>query len=90
MSSESYIQKKITDYLTKLGWYVVKTIVTNRNGTPDILACDTGGRFWAFEVKYGKNKASKLQEYHVKTINDLGGHAHVVWSLEEVKEIING
>ena len=53
--SESKLQTKIIKYLESLGWYVRKIITCNKNGTPDIIACDTSGKFWAFEVKFGRN-----------------------------------
>ena len=36
--SESKEQKKVSDLLDELGWSV-KTIRTNKTGTPDLLAC---------------------------------------------------
>ncbi len=86
--SEQKVQKKILDWLTKQGYYTVKTIVSNKKGVPDILACSPNGRFVAIEVKFGKNKASKLQEYNVKLINERKGVAIVAWSLEEVQQAL--
>lgn len=82
--SEQKLQKKILDWLTKNGFYTVKTIVSNKKGVPDILACSPRGRFVAIEVKYGANKASKLQEYNLAKINEAGGIAFVTWDLETV------
>lgn len=82
--SEQKLQKKILDWLNKNGFYTVKTIVSNKKGVPDILACSPQGRFVAIEVKYGDNKASKLQEYNLAKINEAGGIAFVAWDLETV------
>lgn len=82
--SESKTQKKILDWLTAQGFYTVKTIVSNKKGVPDILACSPGGRFVAIEVKYGANKASKLQEYNIQQIKDRNGFAIVCWNLENL------
>lgn len=85
---ESYEQAKIIKYLTSLGWYVIKVIVASKKGVPDIICCDTEGMFWAFECKVGKNKASPLQVYNVETINKCNGRAYVVYSLQQVKDLL--
>ena len=86
--SESKLQAKIIKLLEKHGFYVVKTIVSNKKGVPDILACSPKGRFVAIEVKYGRNKASKLQEYNIRLIQANQGLAAVVWDIEAVEELI--
>lgn len=90
--SEQKTQKKIIDWLQSKDFYVVKTITCNKKGVPDILACAPNGTFVAVEVKYGANKASKLQEYNIEQINTRGGLAFVAWDLatviEKVKHLI--
>ncbi len=90
--SEQKTQKKIIDWLQSKGFYVVKTITCNKKGVPDILACAPNGTFVAVEVKYGSNKASKLQEYNIAQINAKSGVAFVAWDLatviEKVKHLI--
>jgi hypothetical protein len=89
---ESKIQRKIIDYINTIG-YCVKIISANKSGEPDIIACipNLSGRgiFYAFEVKnvYG-GITSDLQLYKIDKINNSGGFAYVVNSLEKVKEII--
>ena len=56
-------------------------------GLPDIIACYKG-RFVAFEVKTEKGKLTTLQEITLKRINAAGGIAHMVTSLNAVKEIL--
>lgn len=85
--SESKIQNKIIDYLNSKGAYTVKTISTNRSGTPDIICC-LNGLFVALEVKTRKGIVSELQKYHLEEINKSGGIGAVVRSVEEVKEIL--
>ena len=87
--SEQKLQKKILDWLTKEGYYTVKTIVSNKKGVPDILACSPTGQFVAIEVKFGRNKPSKLQEYNIAQIKKAGGIAFVAWDLETVTNLLS-
>ena len=56
-------------------------------GIPDIIVCYRG-RFIAFEVKVGKNKATLLQELTIREILRAGGYALVVRSVDEVMNVI--
>jgi len=84
--SEKQIQSKIIKYLNGIGAYTVKTIATNRSGTPDILCC-LNGLFIGLEVKTDKGITSAIQEHHIKQIKKSGGAAAVVRSVEDVKAI---
>ena len=84
---ESAIQKKIIAYLNFKGCYSIKTITTNRSGSPDIICCYKG-LFVALEVKAEKGIVSKLQEYHLEQIKKSGGVAAVVRSVDEVQEVL--
>lgn len=59
------------------------------SGLPDIICCYKG-KFMAFEVKTQQGKLSKLQEITIKRINEAGGMAFKVTSLQEVKNILKG
>jgi len=72
---ESKLQKKIIDILEKNNCYVVKTIVCNRSGIPDLLCC-VNGKFVAIEVKT-KTSESKLQEYNRQKIWNAKGYSFV-------------
>ena len=87
--SEQALQKKILTYLDSMGCWTVKTISCNKNGVCDILCCYRG-RFVAFEVKrQGKlREVSKIQQYQINKINEAGGSAHAVDSLEKVVTIV--
>ena len=56
-------------------------------GIPDVICC-LDGRFFAFEVKTPKGTVTKLQEQTIRRIKVAGGHAYVVRSLEDVKDIL--
>lgn len=82
--SEQKIQAVILKWLNDNGFWVIKTIVTNKKGTPDILACSPKGRFVAIEVKYAKGVLSKLQEYTLERIKKNNGIAIAAWDLQTV------
>lgn len=90
MAGEQKLQTKILGWLKDNGFWAVKITVASKAGTPDILACSPKGRLVGIEVKYGPNKPSKLQEYHVAQINELGGIAFVTWDLETVIYKLSG
>ena len=56
-------------------------------GIPDIIAC-IGGRFFGFEVKTKVGNPTKLQEATIRKINDSGGVAAIVRSVEDVKAVL--
>ncbi len=86
---ESLVQGKIRAYLITEGWFVVKLINTSKPGMPDLMAIKDG-KVVFFEVKRMGGVVSKLQKYIIDCINDNGVGAHLVRSVEQVKQIING
>jgi len=84
---ESKIQKEILDYLKSNNYYVIKVVVGNVSGIPDILFCKDG-MFCAVEVKAtGKKKqVTELQKLHIEMINASGGKAIVADCLWDVQE----
>ena len=87
MAGEQKLQTKIMKWLKDNGYYAVKIVVASKNGVPDIIGCTPSGGFFAIEVKFGANKASKLQEWNVKEINKRLGIAFVAYSLDDVKRV---
>lgn len=88
MPLESEVQSKILAYLKSHNIFHFKTIMTNLVGTPDIICCHNG-KFIAFEVKRHQNAAVQPLQWRAKQrIEDAGGESYVVWSVEQVKEII--
>ena len=82
--SEAKTQKKILDYLKDLGCWTVKTIVSNKKGVPDILACHPTGRFIAVEVKAEGGRASRLQLEQLEQLRALGAVTVVAYSIGDV------
>jgi len=57
-------------------------------GIPDIIICYKG-KFIGLEVKAKGRKATVLQQITINKIIKAGGTAVVVYSLDEVKELLN-
>ena len=97
MKTETDIKKEIVAYLDSLGpqcWHVAyHNLGYGRRGVPDRLVCYRG-RFLALEVKRPpaerkKNpQAEKWQDREIAAIYAAGGVAHVVWSVEQVRNLI--
>lgn len=56
-------------------------------GIPDIICCYRG-KFVAFEVKTEKGRVTALQESVINKIQNCGGKAAVVRSVEDVKALL--
>ena len=80
---EQQIQKKIVTFLEKKGFWTIVTIVCNRSGIPDLLACDPKGRMWAIEVKTENGRASKLQKVNIEKLLARGGVAFICYGYDD-------
>jgi Holliday junction resolvase len=69
---EQQIQTKKIKELEAQGYYVIKLISTNKNGIPDLIAIPPNADVLFIEVKGPNGKASKLQEYRMKELQDYG------------------
>jgi Holliday junction resolvase-like predicted endonuclease len=69
---ESKIQNKKIKELEKQGYYVIKLIVTNRPGIPDLIAIPPNSDVLFVEVKGPTGKVSKLQEFRHKELQEKG------------------
>ena len=79
---ELAVQTKVINRLTKDGAWVMKTVASNRSGTPDVLAC-WKGKFVAVEVKTETGRLSRLQEYQLQQIAAAGGLAIVCYGYDD-------
>lgn len=84
---QSETQSKIIKYLESQGAYVIKTIITNRAGVPDVIACYKGV-FIGIEKKEKNEKVSVLQQLNLERIKQAGGYAIVAKSVEDVKDLL--
>ena len=73
---ESKIQSRIIKRLEAEGYYVVKLILTNKPGIPDLL-CLKNGKALCIEVKRPKEKPRPLQEYRMNELRNLGFECEV-------------
>ncbi len=82
--SESKIQTKILQWLKKNNYWVFKTILCNRNGIMDIIACSPKGMFVGIEVKSSTGQPSRLQSYNIQEVVNRGGIAFIARSVDDV------
>lgn len=73
---ESKIQSRIIKRLEAEGYYVIKLILTNKPGIPDLL-CLKNGKALFIEVKRPKEKPRPLQEYRMNELRNLGFECEV-------------
>ena len=88
---ENEIISKIRDYLKTLPECFSWKEHGGQYGTagiPDIIVCYRG-RFVAFEVKTEKGKLTVLQAITIKRIQNAGGIAAVVRSVEDAKAVLS-
>lgn len=81
MAAEKQFENKIKGLLKESGAWFIKYWAGSKftkEGIPDILAC-VNGRFVAIEVKAPNGRASELQKYNVKKINNAGGYAVILY-----------
>lgn len=98
---EAEVQRAIMAYLRLRGAHAVRVnsgavktedrfIRFNHTvGCSDVLACFEG-RFLALEIKRdAKGKATEQQQQFIGEVRRAGGIAAVVWSVEQVRELLD-
>jgi hypothetical protein len=70
--TEQQIQSKRIKELEANGYYVIKLIRTNKNGIPDLIAIPPNSDVLFSEIKRPGGKLSKLQEFRIKELNQIG------------------
>jgi len=85
---ESKLQTQAQKELRAAGWYVIRIIAAGKAGVLDLVCCDPEGSFVAIEIKIKGNKPSKLQWYNIEEIKKRNGIAYVVYTIEELRQII--
>lgn len=72
MMTEQQIQSKRIKQLEEEGYYVIKLMVTNKNGIPDLIAIPPNTNVLFSEIKRPNGKLSKLQEYRIQELYEYG------------------
>lgn len=81
VAAEKQFENKIKAYLKNKGAWYIKYWGGGgftKAGIPDILCCYKG-RFIAIEVKAPNGKASELQLFNLKKIEEAGGKAFLLY-----------
>jgi len=88
--SETRLKAKVLAMLKKefRDAWVYKTSDRWKSGIPDVLVCKEG-RFFAAELKVGKNKATRLQLSVLRKIQRAGGRVAVCRSVDQVRNLLN-
>lgn len=73
---ESDIQSSLIKKYESQGYMVVKLILTNKSGIPDLLLLKDGKASFV-EVKRHRQKPRPLQEYRINELRSLGFEVHV-------------
>ena len=88
--SEASIIESIERFLSALPdtwWCKHHGSPFSRRGVPDLLVCFRGA-FFAFEVKQPTGKATASQVLQIRRINEAGGVAAIVTSVDEVRTVM--
>ena len=88
MTSEGKLVASVNRYCKDNGWFQVNLIQTNVNGIPDRLIYKDGRYIW-LELKADDGKPSPIQTHRISSMKSKGMEVHVIYSLNELKEIID-
>ena len=93
IAAEKAFENKVKRFLKENGCYFIKYwagAVFTKSGVPDILCC-CNGRFLGIELKAPNGKASDLQLYNLKRIDEAGGFAILLYpkDFERFKDFID-
>lgn len=79
---ESKIQSRIIKHLEAQGYYVVKLLLTNKNGIPDLLLLKDGVASFV-EVKRPGEKPRPLQIFRMNELSKIGFKCEVLNKVED-------
>jgi Holliday junction resolvase len=97
---ERLLERQIINYLRFMGCVAIKVRTSGRIvngivrslpkdelGVSDIVGCYKG-KFFAIEVKIGKNKLSEYQDKFQKAVQNSHGIAFTAYGLDDVKRLL--
>ena len=87
--SETKIKNKVIQFIKRQypGAWIYKAADRWTAGIPDLLLC-IEGKFYAIELKVGREGPKKIQQYVINKIRAAGGKACVCHSVDEVREFL--
>ena len=85
---EKQIEKKVNDYATSKGWYVLKNDAYLKKGIPDRLYIK-GKLCFFIEFKTEKGKTSKVQDLRIRELREKDIRVFVINNVEDGKKLIN-
>lgn len=83
MAAESRLQKKIREDLERDGWLVLKIILCNKNGFPDLVPMKKKGKIFFIEVKRPGEDADELQKIVHAKLRQMGFNVFVIDTWEK-------
>ena len=91
MTEEGLLKTRIRRYLTSKGiyWVSIQGGPGSKPGDPDMVIC-LDGRFIALEMKAKTGRQSPIQAKREEEINQSGGEYHLIRTIKEVEDIVEG
>ena len=87
--TEKSVECRLVKRVEKLGGKAYKFVSPGSIGVPDRMVCLPGGRVIFVETKRPKDgKLSKIQNYRIKELQDLGCQVEVINTTQMVEEFI--
>ena len=78
---ESTYQSKLIKRYEKEGWTVIKLIMSNKAGFPDLILCKPD-QVKFVEVKAKGGRLSKIQEYRIEELRSKGFEVEIKKALQ--------
>lgn len=76
--TEQQLQSKKIKELEQQGYYVIKLVLTNKNGIPDIIAIPKDSDVLFVEMKSADGKPTKLQEFRKSELERHGLKVQII------------
>jgi hypothetical protein len=100
MTPAQHLTHAVRDYLALRGWVTFKCgagmvksagrmVCFGTAGAPDLVAI-RGDRYLLLEIKAGKDRMSAAQKAFKDSIEATGGVYHVIRSLDQIVEMMEG
>jgi len=88
--NEAAIEAKLVQGVQALGGRAYKFVSPGHPGVPDRLIVLPGGLIFFVELKTEIGRLSKMQQYEIRCLNELGAKVNVLKGLHDVKIFLQG